>query len=146
MNDECAHLDQIAPDSPPSGAGCKECLETGGTWMHLRRCAVCGHIGCCDSSPNQHASKHARETGHAIIQSFEPGEDWLYCYVDEVLFEIEGMTDSPSHPPGEVTYGVGAGATSLSRDTTSALPASSTADSTSETVNEPSAVRSAAIT
>ena len=79
MSDECTHLDQIVVGVAPSGDGCKECMETGGRWMHLRRCAVCGHIGCCDSSPGKHATKHAHETGHAIMQSYEPGEDWLYC-------------------------------------------------------------------
>ena len=100
MSDECAHRDQIDRTVKPSGDGCRECLESDGAWMHLRRCAVCGHVGCCDSSPNQHASKHAHETGHAIIQSFEPEEDWLYCYEDDVMFEVNDMMDSPSHPPG----------------------------------------------
>jgi hypothetical protein len=64
----------------PSGTGCVECLATGGWWLHLRRCAECGHIGCCDNSPNQHASKHNAATGHPIITSFEPGERWFYDY------------------------------------------------------------------
>ena len=76
MSDECTHLDQIVIGVAPGGDGCKECMETGGRWVHLRRCAVCGHIGCCDSSPGKHATKHAHETGHAIMQSYEPGEDW----------------------------------------------------------------------
>jgi len=70
----------------------------GGHWLHLRRCMACGHIGCCDSSPNKHASKHARTIAHPIVQSFEPGEDWLWCYVDEVGFEIPELTPSPAHP------------------------------------------------
>ena len=98
MSDECTHLDQIDPAVAPGGPGCKECLETGARWMHLRRCAVCGHIGCCDSSPNRHARRHWEQTGHAVVQSFEPGEDWFYCFPDDLLFEVEGMTDSPSHP------------------------------------------------
>ena len=72
---------RINPASKPSGDGCVECLESPKSWwFHLRRCAECGHIGCCDSSPNQHASKHAAATGHPIIASFEPGEDWFYDY------------------------------------------------------------------
>jgi hypothetical protein len=79
--------------------GCVECLATGSRWVHLRRCMTCGHIGCCDSSPNKHASKHALvDTDHPIVQSFEPGEDWLWCYVDEVMFEIPALSPSPSHP------------------------------------------------
>ena len=71
----------INPASKPSGDGCVECLASPkGWWFHLRRCAECGHIGCCDSSPSQHASKHAAATGHPIIASFEPGEDWFYDY------------------------------------------------------------------
>lgn len=66
---------------PPSGPGCVECLESGGWWLHLRRCAQCGHIGCCDSSPSQHASAHAATTGHPIVRSFEPGESWFWNYV-----------------------------------------------------------------
>lgn len=100
MSDECRHLDQIVLGVEPSGDGCKECMETGGRWMHLRRCTVCGHVGCCDSSPGRHATKHALETGHAIMQSYEPGEDWLYCTEDDLLFEVEEMAGSPSHPPG----------------------------------------------
>ncbi len=98
MSAECTHLDQIELEAPPSGDGCKECLETGGRWLHLRRCAVCGHVGCCDSSPNKHARRHFGETGHAIVQSFEPGEDWLYCFADDLTFVVEELQDSPSHP------------------------------------------------
>ena len=95
----CSHLDLIA-DVPPSGPGCVECMASGGRWVHLRRCTECGHIGCCDSSPNTHATKHSLATGHPIVQSYEPGEDWYWCYVDEAAFELEGGADSPSHPPG----------------------------------------------
>lgn len=100
MSDECAHRDQIVPGAEPSGDGCKECLENETVWMYLRRCAICGHIGCCDSSPNAHATKHFQETGHAIIQSYEPGEDWLYCYEDDLMFESDELAGSPSRPPG----------------------------------------------
>ena len=72
--------DGINPAAEPSGTGCVECLALGGWWFHLRRCAECGHIGCCDSSPNQHASKHYAATGHPIITGFEPGERWFYDY------------------------------------------------------------------
>ena len=63
--------------------GCEDCLATGGRWVHLRACLSCGHVGCCDSSPNRHATKHFRSTGHPIITSAEPGESWVWCYVDE---------------------------------------------------------------
>lgn len=86
MQKTCTHLNQIQ-EVVPSGEGCKECLETGGQWVHLRVCLTCGHVGCCDSSPGKHATKHFRETSHPIIQSFEPGEDWLWCYVDEVFLD-----------------------------------------------------------
>jgi len=96
MNDTCTHLDQIR-DVPPSGDGCVECLATGGRWVHLRRCTECGHIGCCDQSPGRHATAHFHGEGHPIIQSFEPSEDWFWCFVDELAFEIAG-SPSPSHP------------------------------------------------
>jgi uncharacterized UBP type Zn finger protein len=95
--DGCSHLDSIQ-DVAPSGDGCVECLQMGGRWLHLRRCATCGHIGCCDSSPNKHATAHFRSSHHPLVQSFEPGEDWFWCYVDDLAFEIEGSSHSPSHP------------------------------------------------
>jgi uncharacterized UBP type Zn finger protein len=67
----------------PSAPGCEDCLRTGDGWVHLRLCLSCGHVGCCDSSPNKHARKHFQRSGHPIIQSFEPGEDWRWCFVDE---------------------------------------------------------------
>jgi uncharacterized UBP type Zn finger protein len=85
----CSHLDQIkVTELPAQIAGCEECLKTGDRWLHLRMCMTCGKIGCCDSSPNKHASKHARAEGHPIIRSAEPGEDWSYCFVDEVGFVL----------------------------------------------------------
>ena len=85
----CSHLDQIEfTELPEQIAGCEECLKIGGRWLHLRMCMICGKIGCCDSSPNKHASKHAREDGHPIVRSAEPGEDWSYCFVDEVGFVL----------------------------------------------------------
>ncbi len=81
----CTHQDQIA-DVEPSAEGCEDCLRDGGTWVHLRTCLMCGHVGCCDSSPNKHATKHFHATQHPIIKSFEPGEDWRWCYIDQVGF------------------------------------------------------------
>lgn len=86
MIGRCAHLSQIR-DVAPSANGCEECLRSGDTWVHLRKCLTCGHIGCCDSSRNRHATRHFHATNHPLIQSFERGEDWIYCYVDEVVVE-----------------------------------------------------------
>ena len=87
----CTHLDQVrVTELPSSIAGCEECLATGSTWVHLRMCTTCGKIGCCDSSPNRHASLHARDVGHPIARSAEPGEDWSWCYVDEVALALTG--------------------------------------------------------
>ncbi|MDX6309375.1 MAG: hypothetical protein QOI06_2421 [Nocardioidaceae bacterium] len=97
MAETCTHLETVRSVAP-SGDGCVECLQTGGQWVHLRRCAECGHVGCCDSSPNRHATAHFHSSAHPLIQSFEPGEDWYYCYVDELMFEVEGDSGSPSHP------------------------------------------------
>jgi uncharacterized UBP type Zn finger protein len=82
----CAHRNQIK-DVKPSAAGCAECLELGDSWVHLRMCLTCGHVGCCDSSKNRHATRHFRSTGHPIMQSIEPGERWKWCYVDQVIVE-----------------------------------------------------------
>ena len=78
----CTHLDQVRDVAPRTG-GCEECLKTGSRWVHLRMCRTCGHVGCCDSSPNRHATTHFRETGHPIVRSAEPGESWSWCFVDE---------------------------------------------------------------
>lgn len=83
----CSHLDQVRDVDPRTPNGCEECLETGSTWVHLRLCLECGHVGCCDSSPNKHATKHFHRSGHPIVRSFEPGEDWGWCYADEMGFE-----------------------------------------------------------
>jgi len=85
----CLHLDQIR-DVVPSADGCEDCLRTGGRWVHLRECMTCGHVGCCDSSPNRHASLHAGTSGHPIIRSFEPGENWMWCYIDQIAFAPVG--------------------------------------------------------
>lgn len=84
MATNCTHLDQIR-DVQPSTQGCEDCLRTGDAWAHLRECLVCGHVGCCDSSKNKHATKHFHATEHPLVQSFEPEEDWIFCYVDHVV-------------------------------------------------------------
>jgi hypothetical protein len=88
----CSHLDLIN-DVTPSSAGCEDCLRIGSWWVHLRLCLTCGHSGCCDSSPNKHASKHARAAGHPLVQSREPGETWIWCFVDEVGFEPDDLAE-----------------------------------------------------
>ena len=91
-------MDEIQPTIPPSGDGCLECLESGGWWLHLRRCAQCGHVGCCDSSPAQHATLHAQESGHPIAQSYEPGEDWFWNYATGDFVAGEPLVEPTSHP------------------------------------------------
>jgi Zn-finger in ubiquitin-hydrolases and other protein len=86
----CTHLDQVLVARPDHVEGCEDCLAIGASWLHLRVCRSCGRVGCCDSSPNRHASRHARATGHPIITSAEHGEDWSYCFVDDVAFVIAG--------------------------------------------------------
>ena len=85
MADSCTHL--MSPRTPPQTVadGCEECLAQGGRWIHLRLCMDCGHVGCCDSSPGTHATKHFEAVGHPVIRSYEPGESWRWCYVDEVM-------------------------------------------------------------
>jgi hypothetical protein len=86
---DCTHLDTIRfAELPGSIAGCEDCLATGGRWVHLRMCQGCGKIGCCDNSPNRHATRHFHASGHPIIRSAEPGEDWSWCYVDELGFVV----------------------------------------------------------
>jgi hypothetical protein len=97
--------DFIDPTVPPSGSGCVECDELGDWWVHLRRCALCGHIGCCDDSLNKHASKHFHETGHRIIQSFEPGEDWFWDYETDTYLEGPPLAPPESHPASQSTPG-----------------------------------------
>ena len=84
--DYCEHIATIIPVKP-SAEGCEDCLKTGDSWVHLRLCESCGHVGCCDSSPNRHATKHFRSSQHPIIKSHEPGENWGYCYVDDMFYE-----------------------------------------------------------
>lgn len=85
----CSHADDLAVTRPPDPVpGCEECLAAGGTWLHLRMCQACGHVGCCDDSPARHATAHHEETGHPVIRSVEPGEDWSWCFVDQVMFRV----------------------------------------------------------
>ena len=97
MSDACEHVDPSATVQP-SSKGCEDCLRMGGRWVHLRLCMACGHVGCCDSSPARHATAHWHEVGHPIVRSYEPGEDWWWCYADETAFEIDGAAPAPSHP------------------------------------------------
>lgn len=90
--------DGIDLTAVPTGTGCVECLASGRWWFHLRRCAQCGHIGCCDTSPHQHATAHFRQTGHAIMTSFEPGEDWFYDYRDGAAFAGPDLPGPQAHP------------------------------------------------
>jgi uncharacterized UBP type Zn finger protein len=98
----CTHLDQIAVfELPESVVGCEECLKTGDAWLHLRICLECGKVGCCDDSPKKHATAHAHESSHPLIRSLEPGEDWSWCYVDElamIIPDIHGQTRIPPSP------------------------------------------------
>lgn len=95
----------INANSTPSGTGCVECIANEGWWLHLRRCAQCGHVGCCDSSPRQHGSKHAAATGHAIAASFEPGEDWFWNYESQETIEGIELLPPHSHPASQPTPG-----------------------------------------
>jgi uncharacterized UBP type Zn finger protein len=91
MTQTCSHLDQVDSSAQPSSNGCEDCLRIGSSWVHLRMCRTCGHVGCCDDSPNKHATAHYHAGGHPLIQSYEPGEDWMWCYVDEVAFLLDGL-------------------------------------------------------
>ncbi len=98
----CQHIDAV-PRSPglvgaaPGSNGCQDCLPEHRNWLHLRRCLMCGRILCCDGSPRQHAQAHASSTPHVLMQSFEPGEDWIWCYADEVIVRLPEAQNSPSH-------------------------------------------------
>jgi uncharacterized UBP type Zn finger protein len=94
--DTCTHLDTVDLDVEPSADGCEDCLAIGARWVHLRLCTQCGHVGCCDSSPNKHATAHHGATTHPLIRSFEPGEEWFFCYPDDVMFELD-VPPGPSH-------------------------------------------------
>jgi hypothetical protein len=95
----------IDVDVPPSGTGCAECLAAGGWWVHLRRCAACGHVGCCDTSPAQHATGHFQESGHPVVQSFEPGEAWFYDYRDGSVAQGPELSPPSSRPEEQPSPG-----------------------------------------
>jgi uncharacterized UBP type Zn finger protein len=99
MDPDCPHVPtDLTPPTPQPADGCADCLEAGRhDWLHLRLCQSCGHVGCCDSSPGRHATAHYRETQHPMIRSYEPGEDWWWCYLDELAFEIPDAPPAPSH-------------------------------------------------
>jgi Zn-finger in ubiquitin-hydrolases and other protein len=100
LRDACTHLDQIKMHELPASAdGCEECLRAVDKWLHPRICLTYGHVGCCDDSPNRHATAQYHETSHPIIRSLEPGEDWSWCYIDEVLFVLEGIRGTTRIPP-----------------------------------------------
>ena len=100
MSGLCTHLDEVALRAlPPSVDGCEECLRDGDKWLHLRICLTCGHVGCCDDSPNRHATAHAAASGHPLSRSLQPGEDWSWCFVDEVAMRIAEVTGEPRIPP-----------------------------------------------
>ncbi len=106
----CKHLtDLLTPRTDPvipGGHGCQECRETGDPWVHLRLCMTCGHVGCCDSSPNKHATRHFHATQHPVLKSFEPGESWAWCYRDSDMVQAiptfpEESTAQHYTSPGE---------------------------------------------
>jgi uncharacterized UBP type Zn finger protein len=100
VSELCTHLDQVqVHELPASTEGCEECLRDGTKWLHLRICLTCGHVGCCDDSPNRHATAHYHATSHPIIRSLEPGEVWSWCYVDQVGFVLENVRGTTRIPP-----------------------------------------------
>ena len=96
-NKTCTHLDTIRVVKP-SARGCEECLKIGSPWVHLRLCRTCGHVGCCDSSPNRHATKHFQATRHPIIEGYDPPEGWGWCYLDEAFFDLADQATPQDGP------------------------------------------------
>jgi hypothetical protein len=97
---DCTHLDSIEITKLPASVdGCADCLRAGGVWLHLRICLQCGHVGCCDDSPGRHASAHAASSAHPIIRSLEPGEDWSWCFIDQLAMLIPQVTGNTRIPP-----------------------------------------------
>jgi len=90
--DKCTHMIEVQ-DVTPSAGGCEDCLKTGDKWVHLRLCLTCGHVGCCDDSKNKHATKHYHRTKHPMIASYQPDEDWIWCYVDEVGVDLQKIKE-----------------------------------------------------
>jgi Zn-finger in ubiquitin-hydrolases and other protein len=97
--------EDIDPTVAPSGPGCVECMASDGWWLHLRRCTRCGHVGCCDSSPSQHARGHAAETGHQMVRSYEPGEDWFWSFATEEFYAGPDLVEPLHHPLDQPTPG-----------------------------------------
>ena len=95
----CSHLDTVQFELPERVEGCAECLKIGASWVHLRLCRECGKVSCCDDSPNRHATEHFHEAGHPVIRSAEPGENWSWCYVDEVAYVLDEPTGATRIPP-----------------------------------------------
>jgi uncharacterized UBP type Zn finger protein len=103
---KCTHLDTITITQLPAEVdGCEDCLRDGGKWLHLRICLNCGHVGCCDDSPNRHASAHAATTAHPLIRSLEPGEQWVWCFDDEVAMLVDGISGETRIPPSPLLAG-----------------------------------------
>jgi uncharacterized UBP type Zn finger protein len=94
----CRHLESLPAGTAPASDGCLTCLAEGTTWVSLRMCQSCGHVGCCDSSPRRHATAHVEDADHPVVRSLEPDERWYYCYADDVVFELAGAGAGPSHP------------------------------------------------
>jgi ubiquitin-hydrolase Zn-finger-containing protein len=102
----CTHLDHVlVTELPAASDGCEECLAEGGKWVHLRICLQCGHVGCCDDSPGRHATAHHAATSHPIIRSLEPGEDWSWCFEDELAMRIPGVHGHTAIPPSPLLGG-----------------------------------------
>lgn len=98
MADACSHVPENLAPPTVTADGCEDCLAAGKRdWVHLRFCQICGRVGCCDNSPGKHATAHFKSDGHALLRSFEPGEEWWWCYVDEIGFEIPGAPPTPSY-------------------------------------------------
>jgi hypothetical protein len=98
MSEPCEHVDLDRPAPAPSAQGCEDCLRIGASWVHLRWCTTCGHVGCCDSSPHKHATAHFHAHGdHPLVRSFEPDENWWWCYLDDRAFEVPGALPAPSY-------------------------------------------------
>jgi uncharacterized UBP type Zn finger protein len=106
MAPACGHLDEVRlQELPASVDGCEDCLRSGSKWVHLRICLTCGHVGCCDDSPNKHATGHAEASAHPIIRSLEPGEDWCWCYVDQVAYVLSAVRGDTRIPPSPLLSG-----------------------------------------
>jgi hypothetical protein len=99
----CTHVDQVTVfELPARTDGCEDCLAMGAEWLHLRICLECGHVGCCDDSPNRHATAHARASSHPIIRSLEPGEEWCWCFIDELALAIPAVRGETEIPPSPI--------------------------------------------